>query len=181
MAGLLRYTDPVTLVDPTPFADSDSLFNILEDVEHAVALSLSCRGRTVTQWRRIVGWSDPPQDCCPEIAVWGGSLRPDPANTIPGMRPGCTQLWLWDITVRASQCFIDADESGEPLAPEYINDYSRELYAMLHDMFTGFWCRWINGQITEIPSCDPVSISGTTEYAQGGCAGVQFTVTVRLG
>lgn len=181
MAGISYYTDKVSLTEPTPFYETDSLFDLLESVEHAVALSLTCGGRTVNSWRRIVGWSDPPQDCCPEIAVWGGSLRPDPANTVPGMRPHCTQLWLYDVTIRVSQCFIDADEMGEPLPAAQINDYSRQLYALKHDMFTGFWCRWVNGQIDQITNCTPLSISPTSEYAQGGCAGAQFTVTVRFG
>lgn len=169
---------------PTPYHDSDSLFNLLESVEHAVALALTCNSRTVYNWRRIVGWADPPQDCCPEIAVWGTNLRPDPQGTLSGggmQKASCAQLWLYDVTIRASQCFIDTDENGEPLDATQINDYSRELYSMAHDMYNGFWCRWANGQIDEIPACTPLSIQGTSEYAEGGCGGVQFTVTVRLG
>jgi len=163
---------------PTPYYLTDSLFNMLESVEHAVALALSCNGRVVTNWRRIVGWSDPPQDCCPEIAVWGGALRPDPELIFPGMK--CSAGWLYDVTIRVSQCFVDVDDKGEPLPAGQINDFSQELYSMQHDMFIGFWMRWISGQIDEIPYCTPISIGPTSEYAEGGCAGSQFTVTVRL-
>lgn len=165
---------------PTPFYDTDSLFNLLESVEHAVALSLTCNGRNVYNWRRIIGWSDPPQDCCPEIAVWGTRLRPDPEVMLPGMRPYCAAAWLYDVTIRVSQCFVDTDDKGEPLPADQINDFSRALYSTAHDAFTGFWCRWVNGQIDEITSCTPISVSEQSEYATGGCAGTQFTVTVRL-
>jgi hypothetical protein len=172
------------VTERTPYPESDSLFNLLESVEHAVALSLSAT-RPVNSWRRIIGWADPPQDCCPEIAVWGGGLRPDPSGTIPSgggvQRASCAQLWLYDVTIRVSQCFIDIDENGEPLEPSQINDYSRELYSIQHDTFNGFWCRWVNGQIDEVDGCTPLQIGPTVEYADGGCGGVQFTVTVRLG
>lgn len=174
----------MTIIEQTPYRDSDVLFNLLESVEHAVALSLTCHSRTVYGWRRIIGWAEPPNDCCPEIAVWGGNLRPDPAGTIQNgglMRASCSQTWLYDVTIRVSQCFIDADEKGEPLEPSQINDYSRELYSMQHDMYNGFWCRWVNGQIDEIKGCTPIMLGNTTEYAEGGCGGSQFTVTVRLG
>lgn len=171
----------MTLTSPTPLPDSDSLFNLLESVEHAVALSLTCEGRSVYTWRRIVGWAEPPTDCCPEIAVWGGNLRPDPAVMFDGMRAICTTAWLFDINIRVSECFIDVDENGKPLPAEHINAYSRALYALLHDAFFGFWCRWVNGQIDELEPCTPITILSTTEYAEGGCAGFQFTVTTRLG
>jgi hypothetical protein len=173
------------VTDHTPYRESDSLFNLLESIEHAVALALTSHSRSVNEWRRIVGWSDPPQDCCPEIAVWGGNLRPDPTTMYPGQggvqRPSCSQQWLYDVTIRVSQCFIDLDENGGPLDADQINSYSRELYAIKHDAYNGFWCRWVNGQITEIDGCTPMMIGPTVEYADGGCGGMQFTVTVRMG
>jgi hypothetical protein len=170
----------VTLTTPTPLYDTNVLFNILESVEHSIALSLTCEGRDVWSWRRIVGWSDPPTDCCPEIAVWGGGIRPDPAATFEGMRPSCSAAWLFDITIRVSQCFVDVDESGQPLPAGHINAYSQALYSTMHDAFFGFWCRWVNGQIDEIDACTPLTILSTSEFAEGGCAGFQFTVTTRL-
>ena len=174
----------MTAIEQTPYWDPNVLFNLLESVELAVALSLSNGARPVADWRRVIGWADPPNDCCPEIAVWGTNLRPDPAGTFVNgnlMRATCTQVWLYDVTIRVSECFIDTDEKGEPMEANQINAYSQSLYSLTHSMYNGFWCRWTAGQIEEIQACTPIMIGNTTEYAEGGCGGVQFTVTVRLG
>lgn len=170
----------MSLTSPTPFYESDSLFNLLESIEHAVALSLTCNNRVVWDWRRIIGWADPPQDCCPEIAVWGGSLRPDPTVIMPGMKPSCVAAWNYDVTIRVAQCFVDTDENGEPLPADQLNQWAQQLYALQHDVYVGFWCRWVNDQIDELSACSPITVSPMSEYAEGGCAGMQFTVTVRL-
>lgn len=165
----------------TPLYDPDVLFNVLSDIQHAVAVSLNQSNRQVVNWRQVVGWAEPPQDCCPEVAVWGGNLRVDPTSIPNGMaRVSCATQWLFDVTIRVSECFLDTDDNGDTLPADTLNGYSHLLYRLMHQTVFGFMCQWTSGTIEELSVFTPMSIGATQEYGEGGCAGIQFTVTVKL-
>lgn len=165
--------------------DADLFFNLLSSIEESVAAGLMQDGRPVNEpskWRRFVGWQEPPTDCCPEIAVWGGNLRTDPLSTMPGVGRNIKPVqWLYDVNIRVSECFVDVDENGEALPPAQLEDYSKALYRLQHHGFFGFMCRWFNNEIEELTACDAIEIRETYEHGDGGCAGFTFVVTVRIG
>jgi len=167
----------------TRLSDPAWIFNLLQDIEQAVAagLALAPCNFPVASWRRIVGWADPPEDCCPEIAVWATAIRQNPAYAPPGTemtRAVCTAGWLVDINVRVSQCFFDTYDSGDPLPDLDINTLSADLYSMWSCAYFFWWCRWVSGQIPEVDDCTPIMINESRSYAAGGCAGVEFAITV---
>lgn len=168
----------------TRMNSKDVFYNVLESIEHSVALALTGCGVQVNTWRRVIGWAEPPEDCCPEIAVWGDNLRPDPAYNIQGgeqQRAGCANGWLYDVHIRVSECFSDTYDDGTPLKDDVLNNLSKPLYAnLVWCAYVGWFCRWVNGQITEIDQCMPVTQGPLSTYATGGCAGIEFTITVAL-
>lgn len=169
----------------TPLSNPEWIYNLLASIEQQVAAGLvsSPCNFPVTDWRRIVGWADPPEDCCPEIAVWATNIRPNPAYQPPGTdmsRATCTAGWLIDISVRVSVCYVDTDNNGQPLPDVDINALSDPLYSLWACAYFFWWCRWVNGQVDEIDGCTPVSLNASTSYASGGCAGVEFSLTVSV-
>ena len=167
-------------------SDPDWIYNLLASVEVAVASALvsSPGGLNADTWRRIIGWADPPEDCCPEIAVWASNIRPNPAYLQnqggQTQRATCTPGWLIDINVRVSVCYVDTDAEGGHLPPADINESSDELYRLWWCLYFAFWCRWVSGSIMEVDACTPLSLGESRSYAGGGCAGVEFAITVSV-
>lgn len=171
----------------TRLSDPNSIFALLESVELSVAVALAAApcSINVTSWRRIVGWADPPTDCCPSISVWGDNFRQDPNfqldNGNSTSRASCGNAFLLDIHIRVDECYLDTDADGNPLPQNDINESSKILY---HDLvwcvYFAWWCQWVNGGIDEIDACTPVSIGPLSTYAAGGCAGSEFTITVAI-
>ena len=166
--------------------DQDVFFNLLESVELAFAQSLTRNGRDLRTFRRVVGWSQPPQDQCPEISVWGDNLRAIvQTSQYSGSelsKATCANQWSWDVTIRVSECFVDVDDNGNALDPETLTKFSKEMYRLMHNSIMGFWCRWVNGELEGVDSvATPQRLSPVTTFGEGGCGGVEVTITVLLG
>lgn len=167
----------------TPLSDPTWAYNLLASIEQAVAagLVISPCGIDINGWRRIIGWADPPEDCCPEIAVWATAIRQNPNYAPPGTamtRAVCTAGWLVDITIRVSICFIDTYDNGDPLPDTDINALSADLYQLWTCAYFFWWCRWVSGQIDEVDMCEPLYINESRSYSAGGCGGIEFSITV---
>lgn len=158
----------------------NALYLLLGDIEAAVSSSmLACS--TVVGTQRLIGWSNPPEDCC-GVAVWADNIRMDPSMQLDGfMHAVCTNSWLVDVTIRVSACYIDTDENGSPLSDTTLGALSQDLYALTQCAYFGFYCRWANGSIEDLDGCTPVMVGPLATYSEGGCAGVEFTVTVAIG
>jgi hypothetical protein len=164
----------------TSLREIDALCQLLKSIESGVAVSIAncLEGGTaeVNTWQRFVGWSAPPEDCCPSIAVWGDNLRPQ--ASVFGNR--CPLTWLFDVTVRVSECFVDMDETGNGRHPIELEEDACRLYALMHCAYFGFICQWQSGNIDEIDACDNVEFGPVRTYAEGGCGGVEYTLTFTL-
>lgn len=168
----------------TPVTDKQFIFNLLESIEQAIATSLTtnCSYPVASKWRRIIGWANPPDDCCPAIIVWADNIRPNPVYDIPGQQstPGCPPAWLIDVNVRVADCYVDVNPESPDvmLQDQNIAALTQGMLHLTHCAYFGFYCRWVSGQVDEITLCTPVALGGLTTYAEGACGGVEFTITV---
>lgn len=167
----------------TKLSEIDSICQLLQSIEMSVATAmancLECGAAEVNKWHRFVGWAAPPEDCCPSIAVWADNLRPNPIYTNAGGK-GCPSGWLIDVTIRISDCYVDMDATGNALHPAEIEEDSCRMYGLMHCGYLGFFCQWASGNITELDSCEPLDLGPASTYSEGGCGGIEYTLTVNL-
>ena len=131
--------------------------------------------------RAFVGFDEPPQDCCPELVVWLGNMRLWDGD-FPDTRSNTRLLHHWgyafDATIRIGRCYVDVDEHGNPIDATVLADWNQLLYADATALYVGWLGQWNAGNVTELDSCDLLTVGALTQYNDGGCAGHQFTVTV---
>jgi hypothetical protein len=166
----------------TRLNDPDVIFNVLSSVKDAVNQAWTDCGYALPD-RSFVGFCDPPNTCCPDIAIWGNNLRPDDLGLGQGLTRGyytCTNTWALDVHIRWSDCFLDIDDQGRELPPIKLEAMSRALYAKWHCMYMSFMCRANGGLISELGDCDKFNVTALQCFSQGGCAGAEFTMTVTL-
>jgi hypothetical protein len=132
--------------------------------------------------RRWVGFSNPPEDCCPDLVVWADNLRLWDAQSFDGglreNRLMCNNVWALDYTIRFGVCYWEVDNEGHLLDLGTLSSNAVDLYHIGHSMLG--WLQQIrSGIIEELqPSASDVKPSPITSYNQGGCAGWQVTLTV---
>lgn len=157
----------------------DALHRICENIELTVAESLHRLGVPLPE-HRYIGVDEPPQDRCPEIAVWVLSLR----TVLPAQSREVVHTLQFeaDIKVRVSDCFIDIDESGEPLDGVTLTALSLSIYQIYYAMYVG----WVRSQVDDAensdicPKCTGMTIGSLAPFTGGGCAGAEFTLTIRF-
>lgn len=134
--------------------------------------------------RRWVGFSNPPEDCCPDLVVWADNLRLwDGASFDSGLRENrlmCNNVWAVDYSIRFGLCYFDVDNDGQLIDSGTLSMWAADLYHISHAMLK--WLQQIRaGVIPELPiSRSDVKPSPITSYNSGGCAGWQITLTVGL-
>lgn len=161
----------------------DVIYNIARSILESLVTSLSSDGIKVPQ-RAYVGFSNPPEDCCPDLVVWASSPRvSDSAGFDGGFRENqlmCTGIWYADFNVRLGDCYVDTID-GQPLDTRTLSDMAKDKYRVAHAL-TRWVCRIRSeGVIPELQTLDSnVKVSALTDYNQGGCAGWQLTITATL-
>lgn len=163
----------------TSFADLDFFKNIATSILESAAASLTCNDLEVPA-RMFVGFDRPPQDCCPELVAWLGNIRTNDIDFPDARRAGnlqCFNGYAFDVTIRIGRCFIDFLNSG-PMDGGDIEDLASPLYQDASALYFGWIAQWRAGNVTELTMCDLVNVGNMTGYAEGGCAGWEFTITV---
>mgnify|MGYP001557842829 CR=1 FL=1 len=164
----LSVTDPDFLLK---FGNTvkDSLVSLLEECQQEVPD------------RVVLAFNRPPQDCCPELAVWVDNMRPWDGVPFEGLQFGhlqCFNLWAVDVGVRIGRCYVDIDGSGNPIDPQSIEDLARPIYRDGNILYVGWVAKFRAKEICQICPCDIGTVSNLISYNEGGCAGWEFIVTV---
>lgn len=166
----------------TKTLDVEFFMNVGQSILDSLVAALECYELDVPN-RAFVGFSEPPQDCCPELVVWLGNLRvwdgdfPDTRQT--------TQLmhhwgYAFEATVRIGRCYIDINEDGTPIDADVLADWNQVLYADATALYMGWLGQWMSDNVSELSKCDLVTVGPLSQYKDGGCAGHQFTITVGM-
>ena len=166
----------------TKLNDKDVVFNVLNSTLEAVVEKLRECDIPVPA-RRFVGFCEPPQDCCPDLVVWGDNIGPDDLALGQGLTRGyftCSNSWSMDVHVRIGLCFVDVDADANPLSSAVLQTMSQEMHQYWHCFYMQFLCAARNGAITELEDCDRFQAGPSNCYAEGGCAGFEFVMRVPL-
>lgn len=170
---------------PSITASSDPLaiHNVGQSIIDSIAQHVSEHGIDPPD-KRWVGFSNPPEQCCPDLVVWADNLRLwDGTSFDSGLRDNrlmCTARMAVDYTIRFGLCYFDIDPEGQLVNTDQLSSWAADLnhigYALLS------WVRAIrSGVIAELqPNDADVKPSPITSYNMGGCAGWQVTLTVGL-
>jgi hypothetical protein len=167
----------------TPMSDPLVVYNVGQSILDSLAQFISERGIQPPP-RRWVGFSNPPEDCCPDLVIWADNLRLwDGASFDSGLRENrlmCNNLWAVDYTVRLGLCYFDVDNDGQLVDSGTLTGWAADLYHIGHAVMG--WLQNIRGGvIPELQSnVSDVKPSPITSYNMGGCAGWQITLTVGL-
>jgi len=162
--------------------DIDYFLKVGESILDAIVASLRCANIEVPD-RRFVGFSRPPQDCCPELVAWIGNIRPWDGNFPEGLVEGrllCFNSIAFDVTIRIGRCYIDSADDGLGVEPKLLADWAKWLYRDASAIYIGFISQWRAGNVSELSACEPMTVGNLTQYNEGGCAGHEFTVTVGI-
>lgn len=164
----------------TPTRSTAFFLNVAKSILESAADALRCNGLEVPD-RFYVGFDRPPQDCCPELTAWAGNVRTWDGDFPDTRRSGdikCHIGYAFDVTIRIGRCYLDMDESGQPLDSEIIEDWAGILYADATALYVGWIGQWKAGNVSELSQCDLVNVGAMSQYHEGGCAGHEFIVTV---
>lgn len=162
------------LSDPTYFT------TVATSILDGMKAALRCNNVEVPD-RSFVGFSSPPQDCCPELVAWVTNIRTWDGNFPEGMREGrllCFNSYAFDVSVRIGRCYVDSASDGSAIDHRDLQDWSAILYKDASALYIGFIQQWRSGQVTELSTCEPLTVGNMTSYNEGGCAGWEFTITV---
>jgi hypothetical protein len=167
----------------TKLNDPDVIYNVLQSTLDALVVRLTDCGLAVPA-RRFVGFSEPPQDCCPDLVIWGDNIGPDDLSLGQGMTKGyftCNNSWSMDVHIRIGLCFVDVDADSNPLSASETAALSAAMYQYWHCLYMQFVCEQAsNPTITELSECDGFTVQPSTSYASGGCGGFEFVMRVPL-
>ncbi len=166
----------------TPLSDPDVIQNVGASILESIVTALTDCNLAVPE-RRFVAFCEPPQDCCPDLVVWPTAIRPDDLIQGQGLTRGfflCNNMWTIDYKVRLGLCYVDTDAQNKPLPPATLDGMSAELHQYWWCVYMNWACRAKNGLISELGQCDKFGVSEAECYAEGGCAGFEFTVTFPL-
>lgn len=166
----------------TRITDPQVIQNVGESILESVVTTLRECNIDVPA-RRYVGFCEPPQDCCPDLVVWPSAIRPDDSTLGNGLTRGyfvCNNLWSVDYNIRIGHCYVDTDSDGRNLSADELNTLSREMHERWYAVYIKWLCQASNGGISEIAQCDHIFATESRCYAEGGCAGFEFTITVPL-
>lgn len=133
--------------------------------------------------RRILAFQEPPEDCCPDLAVWVDNMRPWDGTPFEGLTFGhltaCNNMWAADVNVRIGRCYIDVDpQTSQPLPPDQVKELSAQIYRDGNILYTGWVNKMRNNEVCNITRYSLNTVSALLSYNDGGCAGWRFTVTV---
>lgn len=164
----------------TPVSNVGFFTNVGKSVLKSAADALECHGLDVPS-RLFVGFDRPPQDCCPELVLWIGNIRPwdgDFPDTRSNGRLLCSNAYSFDATIRIGRCYVDIGQNGETLDEQTLEDFSTEMYKDATALYMGWVSQWRAGNVDELDNYEAVTVGPLTSYNQGGCGGWEFTITI---
>lgn len=163
-------------------SDTDYFQRVGQSILDGVIASMRCKDISVPD-RSFVGFSRPPQDCCPELVAWITNIRTWDGNFPEGLREGrllCFNSYAFDVTIRIGRCYVDSASDGSGIDHGTLSDWASELYKDAGAIYIGFIQQWRAGEVSELSSCEPLAVGNMTSYNEGGCAGWEFTITTGI-
>lgn len=132
--------------------------------------------------RRVVSFTESPEDCCPDLNVWIDNFRVWDGSPFDGLQLGylsCTNMWAVDISVRIGRCYIDVDQTSlNPLSAEDLAELSAQIYRDGNILYLGWIAKLRDNEICNLPRYTLGTVSSLLAYNDGGCAGWRFTITL---
>ena len=122
----------------------------------------------------------PSEDCCPDIVVWVSNLRiydqasPD---TLQENRVLAHVGLAFDVNVRLGLCFFEVGSDMKVIDSTEITELSKEINSYAHIVYTSA----ITGLMADEDvrrNADSITPTTAFDYQEGGCAGIQFAITV---